>query len=89
MTNEEEFIASFLRRWIDDEEIVGLNCPGDQALANQHFVGAADGIAQPGSPFEVQLLGSLEHLTAQAVQKVFAFTTQEGAYLLDRFAICG
>src|SRR5579862_459472 len=87
MPDEEEFVVILPRRGVDDEEIVGFDRAGDESLADQHLVDAANGVTQPRGPLEVELLRSFKHLAAQAVQQVFALAAQEGADLLDGLAV--
>src|SRR5579859_2769098 len=87
MPDQEEFVATGAGRGIGNEEVVGFDRAGNQLLADQYFIGAADGIAQPGGAFIVELLRSFEHLAAQAVQQVFALAAQEGAHLFNGFTV--
>src|SRR5438552_16624804 len=87
MTHEKEFVMVFSGRGVDNEQVVGFDRSGDQALTDEYFVGAANGIAQPGGTFEVQLLRGFEHLAAQAVKEVFTLTSQEGTHFLNNFGV--
>src|SRR5258708_21710504 len=71
MANEEKLVTTFLRRGIDNKQVVGFDCSSNQALTDQYLVSAAYSVPQPGGTLEVELLRSLQHLPAQTVQQVF------------------